>query len=92
MDPAILELGASREPRQRLHFHFTAAPKHRIPSGPPQIQTQQTLAYRKIQMQELEYRQSYLTLQVDISQSDVAIEIDMLGYGSIVRGGDQESL
>lgn len=37
-------------------------------------------------------RNSYLAVQVDIDQSDVAIEIDVLCDGSIVRGRDQESL
>lgn len=37
-------------------------------------------------------RNSYLTVQIDTDQSDVAIEIDMLCDGSIVRGRDQESL
>lgn len=35
---------------------------------------------------------SYLTVQIDTDQTDVAIEIDVLCDGSIVRGGDQESL
>lgn len=37
-------------------------------------------------------RNSYLTVQIDADQTDVAIEIDVLCDGSIVRRGDQESL
>lgn len=56
----------------------------------PQIQMQESLGL--LEPLPGVSRNSYLTVQVDIDQSDVAIEIDMLCDGSIVRGRDQESL
>lgn len=97
-----LWLGASGEPRQRrpcnnrrLHYHFTEAPKPltQAPFTPThRLGTRKPLPTGKLKSRELGCRHSYLAVQVDTGQSDVAIEIDVLSDGSVVRCGDQESL
>ena len=58
----------------------------------PQIQIEEHLGLQKGPGPTWGPRNSYLTVQIDTDQSDVAIEIHMLRDGSVVRGRDQESL
>lgn len=58
----------------------------------PQIQMQESLGGQESEGPTWGSRNSYLTVQIDTDQSDVAIEIHVLRDGSVVRGRDQESL
>lgn len=93
--------GAPGEPKHRPWGAEASTPLSAITPEPsawtsshvhPQIQIQESLGLQESQGPTWGSRNSYLTVQRDTDQLNVAIEIHMLLDGSIVRGRDQESL